>query len=95
MIQLLAGLYGLGLETASVLAREMLCRSFKDRRALAAFAGLSGTPFNSGGSEREQGIGKNGDARVRVILMQFLSGALPHDALLERIERRATARRAT
>jgi transposase len=71
MIQLLAGIYGLGLETASVLVREMLCRSFKDRRALASFAGLSGTPFNSGGSEREQGIGKNGNARVRLILMQL------------------------
>ena len=27
---------------------------------LPAFVGLTGTPFNSGGSEREQGIGKNG-----------------------------------
>ncbi len=44
---------------------------FRDRRALASFVGLTGTPFQSGGMEREQGIGKNGNARVRHILMQL------------------------
>jgi hypothetical protein len=72
MIQLLAQIVGLGVETATVLVREMLgCRSFRDRRALASFVGLTGTPFQSGGMEREQGIGKNGNARVRRILMQL------------------------
>jgi transposase len=71
MIQLLAHIVGLGVETATVLVREMFCRSFRDRRALASFAGLTGTPFQSGGMEREQGISKNGNARVRRILMQL------------------------
>jgi transposase len=71
MIQLLAHLVGLGVETATLLVREMFCRSFRDRRALASFAGLTGTPFRSGGMEREQGIGKNGNARVRRMLMQL------------------------
>ena len=72
MIQLLVQIVGLGVETASVLVREMLgSRSFRDRRALASFVGLTGTPFQSGGMEREQGIGKNGNARVRRILMQL------------------------
>jgi transposase len=66
-IQMLARLVGLGLATASGLTREVFCRSFADRRAIAGFVGLIGTPFNSGGSEREQGISKNGNPRVRRI----------------------------
>jgi transposase len=70
-IQMLARLFGLGLATATGLAREVFCRSFADRRAIAGFVGLTGTPFNSGGSEREQGISKNGNPRVRRILLQL------------------------
>jgi len=70
-IQALALLYGLGLGTATDLAREVFCRSFRHRQALASFVGLSGTPFNSGGSEREQGISKSGNPRVRRLLMQL------------------------
>ena len=72
MIQLLVQLVGLGVETATVLVREALGpRSFRDRRALASFVGVTGTPFQSGGMEREQGIDKNGNARVRRVLMQL------------------------
>jgi transposase len=71
MIQILTRIVGLGAETATLLARELFCRSFRDRRALANFVGLTGTPFRSGGMEREQGIGKNGNARVRRITMQL------------------------
>jgi transposase len=70
-IQMLARLVGLGLATASGLTRELFCRSFADRRALAGFVGLTGTPFNSGGSEREQGISKSGNARIRRSLLQL------------------------
>lgn len=72
MIQNLAGIYGLGVETATILVREMLCRRFKDRRAVAGFAGLTGTPFRSGRIAREQGIGRTGNARVRRIMMQLV-----------------------
>jgi transposase len=71
MIQLLARIVGLGTETATVLVREMLCRRFRDRRAVASYAGITGTPFRSGGMEREQGIGRHGNARVRRILGQL------------------------
>jgi transposase len=71
MIQHLAQIVGLGLETATLLVREMFCRPFPDRRAVASFAGLTGTPFRSGSLEREQGIGKNGNPRVRRIVMQL------------------------
>ncbi len=56
---------------ATGLTREVFCRSFADRRAIAGFVGLTGTPFNSGGSEHEQGISKNGNPRVRRILLQL------------------------
>ena len=70
-IQALALLYGLGLGTATDLAHEVFCRSFRNRQALAGFVGLTGTPFNSGGSEREQGISKSGNPRIRRLLMQL------------------------
>lgn len=70
-IRHLTRIVSLGQETARLLVYELFCRSFHDRRALAGFVGLTGTPFNSGGMEREQGIGKNGNARVRRILMQL------------------------
>jgi len=70
-IQMLARLVGLGLATATGLTREVFCRAFADRRAIAGFVGLTGTPFNSGRTEREQGISKNGNPRVRRLLMQL------------------------
>jgi transposase len=71
MIQLLVAICGMGLETATQLVREVLCRPFRDRRAVAAFVGLTGSPFRSGGMEREQGVSKNGDKRVRGLMMQL------------------------
>ena len=82
-IQMLARLVGLGLATATGLTREVFCRSFADRRAIAGFVGLTGTPFNSGGSEREQGISKNGNPRVRRICAAGMAlAALPADSAL-------------
>ena len=72
MIQLLAHIVGLGIETATVLVHEVFSRRFRDRKALAAFVGLTGTPFDSGGSRREQGISKNGNPRVRRIITQLM-----------------------
>src|SRR5271170_1906261 len=71
MIRLLVAICGMGLETATQLVREVLCRPFRDRRAVAAFVGLTGTPFQSGGMEREQGVSKSGDKRVRGLMMQL------------------------
>jgi transposase len=70
-IQHLTRIVSLGRETAAQLVYELFCRAFRDRRALASFVGLTGTPFKSGGVDHEQGIGKNGNARVRRILMQL------------------------
>lgn len=86
MIQLLAHIVGLGVETATVLVHETFSRRFRDRRRLASFAGLTGTPFNSGSMNREQGISKSGNPRVRRILMQLAWRWLRHqpDSALSR-----------
>lgn len=70
MIQALASLVGVGVETATTLVHEVFSRRFRDRRALAGFVGMTGTPYDSGGSAREQGLSKNGSPRVRRMLMQ-------------------------
>ena len=55
MIRSLARLRGVGAELATVLVREAYVRGFPNRKALGAYAGLTGTPFASGGTAREQG----------------------------------------
>jgi transposase len=70
-IQHLTRLVSVGPETATTMVYEVFCRTFHGRRPLASFVGVTGSPFNSGGMKREQGIGKNGNARVRRILMQL------------------------
>ena len=54
-----------------LLVREAFVRSIANRRALGSYAGLAGTPCSSGGSEREQGIGKDGNKRVRVAMVEL------------------------
>jgi transposase len=78
MIQVLAGLFGLGVETATVLVYEVFSRHFKDRRAVGGFVGLTGTPYDSGGSKTEQGISKNGNPQVRRMLSQLAWRWLRH-----------------
>ena len=62
MIRSLTDLRSIGPDLATLLVREAFVRQFRNRRALAGYVGLGGTPFSSGGSEREQGIGKDGTA---------------------------------
>jgi transposase len=46
-------------------------RHFRNRREVAALAGLVGTPYNSGDSERDQGISKAGNHRVRAMMVEI------------------------
>jgi transposase len=46
-------------------------RAFRNRRELAALAGLVGMPYNSGESERDQGISKAGNRRVRAMIVEI------------------------
>jgi transposase len=71
MVRLLARVHGLGTETADMLVREVLARDLRDRRAVARYAGLTGTPDESGRRRREKGLSKAGNARVRRGMIQL------------------------
>ena len=64
-------LKGVGPETASVLRLEAFHRTFGNRREVAAYAGLTPTPWQSGGIDNEQGISKSGNARLRRTMVQL------------------------
>src|SRR3954470_12190921 len=70
-VALLAGLKGVGPQIAAVLYHEGLCRSFANRREVAAYAGLAPTPWRSGKVAREQGISKAGTPRLRHALVEL------------------------
>jgi transposase len=63
-------LRGIGPEIASVLAREVFWRDFHNRRQLGSYCGLDPSPYASGGTNREQGISKAGNARARHVLTE-------------------------
>ena len=71
MIRSLTDLRSIGADFATLLVREAFVRQFRNRRALGGYVGLGGTPFSSGGSEREQGIGKDGNRRVRAAMVEL------------------------
>ena len=71
MVYLLVRIYGLGLETADLLAHELLSRTLRDRKAVARYAGLTGSPDESGSKRREKGLSRSGNARVRKIMIQL------------------------
>ncbi len=71
MVRLLAGIVGVGVETADMLVQEVLSRNMRDRRAVARYAGLTGSPDESGSKRREKGLAKSGNARVRRGLIQL------------------------
>ena len=71
MIQQLAGLRGVGVQSATILVREAFVRRFANGKALGSYAGLTATPYNSGGMEREQGISKAGNRRLRTVMVEL------------------------
>jgi transposase len=71
MVHLLARIVGVGIETADMLVREVLLRNLRDRRAVARYAGLTGSPDESGSKRREKGLARAGNARVRRGLIQL------------------------
>ena len=57
MVLLLARVIGIGIETADMLVQEVLSRNLRDRRAGAGrYAGLTGSPDESGNKRREKGL---------------------------------------
>lgn len=72
LVQQLSRLRAIGTGGAWVLVKELFgWRQFDNRRQLAASVGLAPTPYASGDSAREQGIGKAGNKRVRWLLVEL------------------------
>jgi transposase len=71
MVRRLARVVGVGIETADMLVHEVLSRPIRDRRAVARYAGLTGSPDESGAKRREQGLARAGNARVRRGMIQL------------------------
>ncbi|MAS03177.1 MAG: IS110 family transposase [Ahrensia sp.] len=70
-VVMLTKVVGIGPEFAAVLWGEGLFRHFDNRRQVAAYAGLAPTPWQSGSIDREQGIGKSGNPRLRSTLLEM------------------------
>lgn len=69
-IALLENVRGIGPEFASLLWVEGFYRHFDNRRQIAAYAGLAPTPWQSGSVDRDQGVSKAGNARLRTTMIQ-------------------------
>jgi len=70
-VALLVQLKAIGPQIGSVLYHEGLYRSFTNRRDVAAYAGLVPTPWRSGSIDREQGISKAGNRRLRHVMIEL------------------------
>ena len=85
MVSQLTRLAAIGPTGAWVLVHEVFgWRRFSNRRQLAGCLGLAPTPYASGDTEKEQGISKVGNKRVRALLVEQAWGWLrrqPNSAL--------------
>ena len=70
-------LNGIGATSSWDFVMEMFgWREFKNRKQVGAFPGLTPTPYDSGGNQREQGISKTGRGRTRALSIQISWGWL-------------------
>ncbi len=67
MLMALNGIAG----SALVLANEVFYRRFANRREVGSYLGLTGTPYDSGETRREQGISKAGNPRARALAIEL------------------------
>jgi len=85
-------LRGVGWQSSWILVMEFFAwRAFKNQRQVGACAGLTPTPYSSGDSEREQGISKAGNRRVRTLMVELSWLWLryqPYSALSQWFEKR-------
>jgi transposase len=71
-VALLKNLYGIGTRSSWLFVMEFFgwC-TFDNRREVAACAGLTPTPYDSGNSRHEQGISKAGNCRVQTMAVEI------------------------
>lgn len=67
----LAQLKGIGLTGGQGLVNEVFYRSFDNRRQVGGYFGLVGMPYDSGESQRDQGISKAGNHRGRALAVEL------------------------
>ena len=77
-IATLTELKGIGANDATLLTHEIFYRGFRNRRELASWVGMTPTPWASGAMERDQGIGRDGPAWIRALLVQMAWRWLRH-----------------
>ena len=68
---MLLAIKGIGPDFAAILWSEGLFRHFDNRRQIASYAGLAPTPWKTGSIDREQGVSKAGNPRLRTTLSQL------------------------
>jgi len=70
-VRRLMGLKAIGVRSAWILVAELFAwREVKNGKQLGALVGLTPTPYDSGKSEREQGISKAGNKHVRSLIVE-------------------------
>ena len=70
-IATLTRLKGIGENDATLLIHEIFYRRFRNRRELASWVGITPTPWASGDTQCDQGIGGDGPAWIRAALIQM------------------------
>ena len=70
-VRALGRIGGIGETFATVLTREVLYRSFANRRQLASYVGLAPMPHQSGGMDRDRRISRAGNPRARTMIIQL------------------------
>ena len=88
----LMGLKAVGVRTAWILVMELFSwRAIKNGKQLGSLVGLTPVPYDSGKSQREQGISKAGNKHVRSLMVELAWLWLrwqPKSALSQWYERR-------
>jgi transposase len=88
----LYSLKAVGINTAWVCVTELFgWREFRNQKQVGSMTGLTPTPFGSGKTDREQGIGKDGSRWIRGAAIEFAWGWLrfqPESELSKWYERR-------
>ena len=78
--KLLLRLKCLGPAFATTLTSEVFYKDFRNRREVASYFGLTPSPWQSGGINREQGISKAGNPRARCAAIELAWLWLRHQA---------------
>jgi transposase len=86
-VRQLIRLKGVATTSASIMLDEgLVWRAFRNRREIGGLLGFAPTPYDSGTSQREQGISRAGNARLQAVSIQLAWNWVrwqPHSALTQ------------